>query len=198
MLDNQKNQSTADTVKASAVSSEVPVTSAGETKKKIHKAPKVKKTRKRGLPIAVDILIVVALLAIIAGTVWGVYAVGNYFSTKYVEKEIMYTLLAQNVRADLALDARGDCVVTPDSDVFVVADGQNLPVGRVLSVSVEHNEDGTINIFAVVRTRADYNNTLGYFVDETKIAVGKEYTCRFSNLVSDAVIVEMLIKDKES
>ena len=58
--------------------------------------------------------------------------------------------------------------------------------------------DGTVDISVVVRTVADYNYTLGYFADQTKIAVGKTYNFRFSGLVSDAVIVELQITEKES
>ena len=199
MADHKKNQSGADDQKASSIAQEQPSAPVTETKKKIRKAPKVKKPRKKGLPIAVDILIVIVLLALIAGAVWGIYELGNYFATRYAQREITYTLLAKDVDAALALDADGKCVVLPDTDVFVSDAEQSVLVGEVLSVSTEQgSEDGTLDLYVVVRTTANYNHKLGYFADRIKIAVGKAYTCRFSGLVSDAVIVELQITEGES
>ncbi len=198
MSDHKKNQIATDDQKASSIAPEATLTPVSENKKKVRKAPKVKKARKKGLPIAVDILIVVVLLAVIAGAVWGIYALGEYFATRYAQKEITYTLLAQGVDADLAFDDEGVCVVRPESEVFVLNEEQSTSVGQVLSVSTRGNEDGTINVYVVVRTTAAYNYTLGYFADQTKIAVGKAYACRFSSLVSDAVIVELQVTEKES
>ena len=48
-----------------------------------------------------------------------------------------------------------------------------------------------------VRAKAEYNYTLGYFVNQSKIAVGKSYTCRFSGLVSDALIIELRVQGEE-
>ena len=67
MSEHKKNQISADDQKASSIAPDSSLTSVNDSKKKVHKAPKVKKPRKKGLPIAVDILIVVTLLAVIAG-----------------------------------------------------------------------------------------------------------------------------------
>ena len=198
MSDHKKNQISADGQKASSISPDTALTPVGESKKKIRKAPKVKKPRKKGLPIALDILIVIVLLAVIAGAVWGVYSIGNYFATRYAQRDITYTLLAEGVDASLAFDADGECVVVKNSDVFVLDQDQSTYTGKVLSVSAEEQTDGTVDLYIVVRTIANYNYTLGYFADQVKIAVGKTYTCRFSGLVSDTVIVELQITEKES
>lgn len=191
MYDNMKNQTTADNQKASGITPDTGLTPVVENKKKIRKAPKVKKPQKKGLPIALDILIVIVLLAAIVGFVFGVNALTEYFSTRYAQRQVMYTVLAEDVKAEIAFDKYGDCVVLPDSEVYLAQGDQNTSMGRVLSVSVKTNDDGTVDIYTVVRVTADYNYTLGYFVDQTKIAVGKAYTYRFSGLVSDAVIVAL-------
>lgn len=198
MSEHKKNQISGDDQKASSIVQDTSNVSVNEGKKKVHKAPKVKKARKKGMPIAVDILIVVVILAAIVGAVFGINALGEYFSTRYAQREITYTCLVESVDAVLAYDADGKCVVQPGTEVFVVQDMQSAPVGEVLSVSTEDNADGTVDISVVVRTVADYNYTLGYFADQTKIAVGKTYNFRFSGLVSDAVIVELQITEKES
>lgn len=191
MSDNMKNQIAADDQKASGMTPDTALTPVVENKKKIRKAPKVKKQRQKGLPIAVDILIVIALLAAIAGAAFGIYAMTEYFSTRYAQRQIVYTVLAENVREEIAFDQYGECVVLPDTEVYVAEGEQNTSIGRIISVSVKTNEDGSVDIYAVVRAKADYNHTLGYFVDQAKIAVGKTYTCRFSGLVSDAVIIAL-------
>ena len=188
-MSDKKNQISGDEQKASSITQEQSSAPAAETKKKIRKAPKVKKPRKKGLPIAVDILIVILLLGVIAGAVWGVYALGNYIAA---QREITYTLLAKNVNAELALDADGECVVLPGTEE------KNTSVGKVLSVTAEPKEDGTVDVYVVVRTMANYNHKLGYFADGTKIAVGKVYTCRFCGLVSNAVITELQITEGET
>lgn len=191
MADHKKNPVSVDDQKASSIAPEAALNPKGDVKKKVHKAPKVKKARKKGMPIVVDILIVCVLLAMIALAVWGIYAVTEYFSTRYAQKEITYTLLASGVSAELALDDEGECVVVAESDVFILQGEQSTPAGQVLSVKTENNENGTVDVYVEVSTTADYNYTLGYFVDQVKIAVGKAYTCRFSGLVSDTVIVEL-------
>ncbi len=197
MADQKNNIIPTDDPKASSIAPEATLAPVSEPKKKIRKAPKIKKPAKKGLPIAVDILIVVVLIAAITGAVWGIFALTEYFSTRYAQKQITYTLLAEDVRAELAIDAEGECVVLSDTDVFM-AEGENTPMGRVQSVSVKNNEDGTVDLYVVVRTKADYNYTLGYFADKVKIAVGKAYTYRFSGLVSDAVIVELQVTEGDS
>ena len=198
MADQKKTQAVADDRKASGIAQEQPTTPAPENKKRVRKAPKVKKPRKKGLPIAVDILIVISLLALIAAAVWGVYALADYYATHYEKREITYTLLASEVDAALALDAEGNCVILPQTDVFVVDGEQSIPVGRVLSVTYEQNGQDTVDVYVTVRATADYGKNLGYFVNETKIAVGKAYTCRFSGMVSDTVTVELQITEGES
>ena len=198
MADQKKNLPVADDQKAPAAAQEPAAASSAEPKKKIRKAPRVKKPRKKGLPLAVDILIVVTLVALIVGAGWGIYTIGNLFATRYAQKEITYMMLLDDVDAVLAYNENGKCVVLPDTDVFVLEQEQSTLVGEVLSVSTEKNADGTVDIYVSVRTTANYNYTLGYFVDDVKIAVGKAYDCRFCGLAEDAVIVELQVTEKES
>lgn len=198
MADHKRNMVSSDEQKASSIAPEVAPGVKTETKKKIRKAPKVKKQRKKGMPIVVDILVVCVFLAVLVGSGWGLYKVTEYFSTRYAPMDITYTLLASDVSAELAFDEDGKCVVLPDSDVYALQDGQSVPVGQVLSVSTEQQDDGTVDVYVVVETNADYNYALGYFVNQVKIAVGKTYECRFSGLVSDAVIVELQVVDEEA
>ncbi len=197
MSDHKKNQTTEEEQKMSATP-DTALTSVNDTKKRVRKAPKVKKPRKRSLPIAVDILIVVALIGLIIGAICGIYATINIYSEKYVQRDITYTLYLKNVDAALAYDAESVCVVLEDSTVFVQQSGESTPVGSVESVVSRACEDATVELFVTVRTVADYDRDNGYFVNETKIAVGKAYSCRFSGLISDAVIVELQPAEKES
>lgn len=197
MAEHKKNQVVADDQKASSLVSDAPATPAAETKKKIRKAPKVKKPKKKGVPIVVDILIVLLILGVIAAAVYGTFTLGQYFSTRYAEKDITYTMLICDVDAAYAFDAEGDLVITPESDVYLTGEQGTHTLGKVLSVSSEKNADGTYDLYVTVRTEADYNYTLGYFVNQTKIAVGKSYTCRFSGLVSDALIIELRVQGEE-
>ena len=90
MADNKNNQTHTDTQKASGVTPDTSLAPIHTTKKKVYKAPKAKKERKKGLPIAVDIFIVLALLAIIAGGYFGIRAIANYFAVSYEQQEISY------------------------------------------------------------------------------------------------------------
>lgn len=199
MPDHKKNQISADDQKASSIAPEASLTPVSETKKKIRKAPKVKKKKKKGLPVVLDILIVIVLLAAIAGTVFGIYSTGKYFSTRYAQVDITYTVLLQDVDAALAYDADGECVITPESYVYVAENDRGHSLGQVLDVecvadSVQESDE-VVDVYVTVHTVADYNYTLGYFVDQTKIAVGKSYVLRFEGLMSEAVIVELEIDE---
>lgn len=198
MADNKKSQVPADDQKASSIVPEASLTPVTETKKKIRKAPKVKKPKKKGVPIVVDILIVLLILGVIAGAGFGIYSLGKYFATRYAQKEITYTMLLRDADAALVLDKEGDCVIKPDSEVYLADGTGSYVLGSVLSTSVEFDEDGTVDVYVSVRTEADYNYTLGYFVDQTKIAVGKTYNCRFSGIMDEAVIVDLQILEQEA
>lgn len=200
MADHKKSQVAADDQKASGTQQEQATAPVSETKKKVRKAPKVKKPRKKGLPIAVDILIVISLLAIIAGALWGVYALVDRYAVGYVQREITYTLLVQDAPASIALDADGECVVLPDTNVYVSdpETAEDMLVGKVVSASAEQGEDDTVDVVVVVSTKTNYNRKYGYFVNQVKIAVGKTYTCRFGNLFGDAVIIELQVAEGEA
>ena len=195
MADNKNNQTHTDAQKASGVTPDTSLAPINTTKKKVYKAPKAKKERKKGLPIAVDIFIVLALLAIIAGGYFGIRAIANYFAVSYEQREISYTLLISDAAAELVFDADGECVIQSDCDAFVVTEEQDELVGQVHTVSTEQQEDGTVDVYIEVYTTADYRHGLGYFVNRIKIAVGKEYTCRCSGLYASATIVELQITE---
>ena len=194
MPDHKKNQMPADDQKASSIAPDAALTSAGETKKKIRKAPKVKKKKKKGLPIVLDILIVLLLLAMTAGAIFGIYSLGKKFSTRYADMDITYTVLLDDVDPVLAFDQDGECVITPKSTVYLAEEQGSYALGSVLSVTVEPEEQGLVDLYVTVRTTANYNYTLGYFVDQTKIAVGKAYTYRFNGLMSKGVIVDLQVE----
>jgi hypothetical protein len=198
MADNKKNQIIADEQKASSIAPETPAAPVADVKKKVRKAPKIKKPKKKGIPLVVDILIVVLLLAVVAAAVYGLYSLGKYFSTRYAQMEITYTLLLRDVDAELVLDQEGECVVLPDSDVYLAEQEGTHEIGQVLSTAVDLDENGGADVYVVVRTTADYNYTLGYFVKDTKIAVGKEYLCRFSGLMGKALIVDLQVQEADN
>lgn len=198
MADNKKNQIIADDQKASSIAPETAAAPVVEVKKKVRKAPKVKKPKKKGIPLIVDILIVVLLLAVVAGAAYGLYSLGKYFSTRYAEMEITYTLLLRDVDPALVLDQEGNCVILPDSNVFLAEQESTHTIGRVLSTSVDVKDDGSTDVLVTVRTTANYNYTLGYFVEDTKIAVGKEYLCRFSGVMGKALIVELQVQEADN
>lgn len=200
MADNKKNVPVTDDQKASSISQDASLVPVAESKRKvkIRKAPKVKKQKKKGLPIVLDILIVILLIGVIGAAVWGIWSLGKYFATQYEEVEISYTMLIEDVDKELALADDGFCVIEPDSHVYLAQEQEGYELGTVLSVSTSIDEqDGTVDVYVTVKTVAGYNIKLGYFIDQTKIAVGKVYTCRFSGLMGEAVIVELqrLVKE---
>ena len=200
MADQKKNQIIADDQKASSIAPEVPGAPVNTTKKKIRKAPKVtKKKKKKGLPVVLDVLIVVLLLAVIAGVGFGIYAIGKQYSTMYRPVQITYTLLLEDVDVTLALDESGNCVISPDSNVYLADDAGECVLGKVISADIKadsQTEDAAVlDLYLTVRATADYGHTLGYFVEQTKIAVGKSYLCRFEDLMSEALIVGLQVQE---
>ncbi len=197
MAENKKNLPVTDDQKASSISPEASLIPT-ETKKKVRKAPKVKKQKKKGFPIVLDILIMLLLVGVIGAAAWGVWTLGKYFATQYIDQTISYTLLVEDVDADIVLDKDGACVIKPDSKVYL-ADAENGHLmGTVTSVSIEKDEQtGSVDIYVNLKASAGYNSRLGYFIEQTKIAVGKSYDCRFEGLWANAVIVELQTLAKE-
>ena len=198
MADNKKNMSVTDDQKASSFLPDAPVVPATETKKRVRKAPKIKKQKKKGFPIILDILIMILLISVIGAAVWGIWSLGKYFATQYADVELSYTMLIEDVDPEIALDKNGYCVIVPDSTVYLADDDAGYVLGKVLSVSTKmDDESGAVDVYVTVKATAGYNSKLGYFIEQTKIAVGKSYSCRFSGLMGDAVIVELQPLAKE-
>ncbi len=198
MADNKKNLPVTDDQKASSISPDTSLIPTTETKKKVRKAPKVKKQKKKGFPIILDILIMILLISVIGAAVWGIWTLGKYFATQYTDVEVSYTMLIEDVDPDIALDEDGHCVIKPDSKVYLADEDAGYALGKVLSVSTEDNgQNGTVDVYVTVKATAGYNSKLGYFIEQTKIAVGKSYNCRFAGLMGEAVIVELQTLAKE-
>ncbi len=143
-------------------------------------AYKKNKARRR-LPLAVDIIIAILLLAIAIGIVVGAYFGFRYFTVDYESVTIEYTILAKTDNAKAYSDIVG-------KHIYKDEDKNTLYMGKITSADV-YSADGEVVI--KVQLDANYKSEEGYFAENFKISVGKSIKVRTESFNINGEIVEL-------
>ena len=137
--------------------------------------------RKR-LPLIVDIIITVFIFAMVAGIIAGAYYLFRYYSTDYESVSIKYSF---------AVECEGNASEYQKADrkeLYFDVDGSTEYFGRITSVSV--SEDNDLAVFTVEVTdnrKADE----GYYLSDTRVAVGSDYMLRIEGQTINGTVVEL-------
>ncbi len=140
------------------------------------------------IPIAVDVIIAILMLAIVIGVVAGAYYLFRYFSDDYEGIEVEYTFIKI---ADTGSLVRYRAM--KNQEVYIDAEDNTQYFGRVISSGLMglDEEQGVSMLVLVIRSNVKYRPGEGYTCGDYRIAVGSEYTLHTKLLTVEGTIVEM-------
>ena len=146
-------------------------------------------TIKRKLPLVVDIIIALLMIAILAAIVVGAYAVFRYFTVDYENASVSYTVMIKtdelkhfkNIKSELEDDSKFKAV-------YYESNGSVEYFGRITSVEIFEDEE---TVLVTVTAGAKYRAAEGYYIKDTRIAVGVSCDMRISAEVFNATVVEL-------
>ncbi|MBE6684169.1 MAG: hypothetical protein E7592_00785 [Ruminococcaceae bacterium] len=139
------------------------------------------KARKK-LPLAVDIIITLLMLALIVGVIVGAYYLFRYFSTDYESVNIEYSF------AISCEENAAEYQKVLNKELYFDIDGSTVYFGKIKSISV--SEDNTLAVLTVEVT-AIHKADAGYYLGENRVAVGSDYTLRIEDQKIDGTVVEL-------
>lgn len=146
--------------------------------------------KKKKFPLALDIIIAILAIAIIAGAIAGAYFAFVYFADDSEEMTVEYVILAKK---------NSSTNITKGNDVYFDNDGKTYYFGTVIDISDDVGVNGVSNPLGIpveymlvsVRATVNYRNDDGYSINEQKIAVGKDITFRAGQNSYSGTIVEL-------
>ncbi len=141
--------------------------------------------KKRSVPLALDIIIALVIVLVVAALIVGAYFVFKNYADSYKNVNIQYTLLISDT------EGISDTSVLKDKEIYLDCDGNTYYFGRITNATVLSSADGSIQITADVSVASKYRRGEGFSVDGNKIAVGSEYSLRVGESRFDATVVEM-------
>ena len=146
--------------------------------------------KKKKFPLALDIIIAILAIAIVAGAIFGAYFAFVYFADDSEEITVEYVILAKKTNSSN---------ITKGNDVYFDKESKAYYFGNVVDVSYDVDVTGVSNPLGIqveymlvsVRATVNYRNDDGYSINEQKIAVGKDITFRAGQNSYSGTIVEL-------
>lgn len=144
----------------------------------------IKKVKKSKVPVAVDIIVAVLLLAIICGAALGGYYLFRYFTVDYESVNVTYVFAVPK-----AMLEEGKAYSDMNNDyLYYDVDGNTFAFGRIRSAEIS-SKNGMLLL--TVEVNAKYRAQEGYSIDELALAVGKSYTLHTDSMLIDGTVVEL-------
>lgn len=137
------------------------------------------------VPLALDIIIALVIVLVVAALIVGAYFVFKNYNDSYKDVNIQYTLLITDA------DAVSDPDSLKDKEIYLDCDGNAYYFGKITGAALLSDEDAGSQITVEVSVSSKYRRGEGYSVDGNKIAVGAEYCLRVGESELDATVVEM-------
>ncbi len=141
--------------------------------------------QKRSVPLALDIIVSLVIILIVAALVVGAYFVFKNYTGSYKDVNIQYTLLISNTDEISNPDA------LKDKDIYLDCDANTYYFGKITNATVIKGADGKKQITLDVSVSSKYRKGEGFSIEENRIAVGAQYSLRIEEDGFDAAIVEI-------
>ena len=148
---------------------------------------RAKKDEKR-IPVLVDIITGLLLLAIVVGIAVGAVYLFRYYTDDYEGVSVEYTYIC--ISDDLE-EMHGRSL--RNKSLYLDTEDNTLYFGNVVSAELYDlgNESGEKMLVVVVNANLKFKDDEGYSVNDQRIAVGSEYTLRSEDVVVNGTIVEL-------
>ena len=170
------------TVGKTPVSDEHPELSFGGA---LYETKKRNKSRKK-LPLVVDIIIAVLMIAMIGGVTVGAYSLFRYYTNDYDVVEIEYVFVTPY---EYTAEVYGTML---NREIYCDENGSSLYFGKVTFVELSPESK---TVIVTVKADVKYKASEGYSVGECKIAVGGDYLLRSQNISVECTVVELVEKN---
>ena len=192
MADNMNNKNdlkSADSEKAFGTSGQNSMTEVGIKLGEAIGVGAAKRKRGKRLPLVLDVVAAVLLVAIVVGVAVGAYHLFRFYTDDYEGVEVEYTFILVSERVwemnYRALRNKGLYLDTGDNTIYF---------GSVVGADIVALEDdpGAGMLTLTVRANVKYKADEGYSIEGNRIAVGSEYRLRSETLTIDGAIVELV------
>lgn len=137
---------------------------------------------KKKLPIAVDIIAGILMLAIVCGIVVGSYMLFRYYSDDYDTKSLSCTVF---FNADEELNKY---MSMKNGDLYMDFTDNTVYFGRITKVRTDEDNN---RVILQVTVDARYRDEEGYSLGEIRLAVGGEYKLRYIENTLNVSLVEL-------
>lgn len=154
-------------------------------KKKISATERKRNANKRKLPVIVDVIVGVLVIAISIGIVAGAFILFRYYSDDYGNEKVEYTVVA-HCYGDQSLYR-----TMKNKELYMDTEDNTLYFGKIASVDLIENAEGENTLLLTVRATVKYKKGTGYSVGDNRIAVGSEYTLRSENISIEGTVIEL-------
>ena len=139
---------------------------------------------KKKLPLAVDIIIGILMLALVCAVIVGAYILFRYYANDYETRNVTYTVVfdAEDVKK---------CASMQDGDLFLDIEGNSVYFGKIKSVLLPENTEGAGRVVLTVSASVKYRNGEGYFIGDSRVAVGSTHTLRYVENSITVTVVDL-------
>lgn len=151
----------------------------------LYETKKKNKSRKK-LPVVVDIIIAVLMLAMIGGVTVGAYSLFRFYTNDYDVVEIEYVFVTPY---EYTAEAYGTML---NREIYCDENGSSLYFGKVALVELLPESQ---TVIVTVKADVKYKASEGYSVGDRKIAVGGDYLLRSQNISVECTVVELVEKN---
>ena len=141
------------------------------------------KSARKKLPLVVDMIITVLILAMVAGVAFGAYYLFRYFTSDYENVTIEYCFAVP-----CGEDGAKPYEKLLREEIYYDVEDSTVYFGKI--ISVEATDDGAL-VVLTVEIAANHKVSEGYYLGECRIAVGSDYTLRIGEQTVSGTIVEL-------
>lgn len=143
---------------------------------------------KKRLPIAIDIIAGILMLALMCGVVAGSYLLFRYYSNDYDSVNVTYKVAFDTAEKDQVL-----AVMRANEKVFLDTESNSLYFGKITGVNTEENGMGqnSRRIYLTIEINAKYRKGEGYSLGDERLAVGSKFMLRCGERTETVTVVEL-------
>ena len=143
---------------------------------------------KRRLPIAIDIIAGILMLALMCGVVAGSYFLFRYYSNDYDSVNVTYKVAFDTAEKEQVL-----AVMRANEKVFLDTESNSVYFGKITGVNTEENGTGqnSRRIYLTIEVNANYRKGEGYSLGDERLAVGSKFMLRCGEKTEAVTVVEL-------
>ncbi len=141
---------------------------------------------KKKLPLIVDIIIGILMIAMVCALIVGSYMLFRYYSDDYNGVDIEYTVVYRTsspIADYINMENKGLYLDTEDNAIYY---------GEIIDVRMQNGEGKDDNaLLLTVSSTVKHKRGEGYSIEDKRLAVGSELCLRCDDITMDVTVVEL-------